>query len=146
LIPIAYLREWSAHAPWPDLRQIEQDLVICRALCDLFSSNALAGKIAFRGGTAIHKLLFAKPLRYSEDIDLVQTQAGPIGATIEAVRTALAWLGKCKSQAAKHSTHLIFTFVPVDGGSKWRRGAAEFGGAVLVKFSERREWCVAEEV
>jgi hypothetical protein len=34
----------------------------------------------------------------------------------------------------------------VDGGSKWRRGAAEFGGAVLVKFSERREWCVAEEV
>jgi len=34
----------------------------------------------------------------------------------------------------------------VDGGSKWRRGAAEFGGAVLVKFSERREWCVAGEV
>jgi len=37
-------------------------------------------------------------------------------------------------------------FFAVDGGSKWRRGAAEFGGAVLVKFSERREWCVAEEV
>jgi hypothetical protein len=34
----------------------------------------------------------------------------------------------------------------VDGGSKWRRGAAEFGGAGLVKVSERQEWCVAEEV
>jgi hypothetical protein len=34
----------------------------------------------------------------------------------------------------------------VDGGSKWRRGAAEFGSAGLVKVSERQEWCVAEEV
>jgi DNA polymerase-3 subunit epsilon len=36
------------------------------------------------------------------------------------------------------------TLRPVDGGSKWRRGAAEFGGAVLVKVSERRE-CVSRE-
>jgi hypothetical protein len=39
-------------APWPDARQIEQDLIICRALCDLFNAPALKGKIAFRGGTA----------------------------------------------------------------------------------------------
>ncbi len=89
MIPRAYLQEWSARAPWPDLRQVEQDLVICRALCDLFSSPALAGRIAFRGGTAIHKLLFAEPLRYSEDIDLVQVRAEPIGATVDAVRDAL---------------------------------------------------------
>ena len=57
-------------------RQVEQDLIICRALCDLFNAPALA-EIAFRGGTAIHKLLFKQPLRYSEDIDLVQTQPGP---------------------------------------------------------------------
>lgn len=62
-------------APWPDTRQIEQDLIICRALCDLFNAPALKDKIAFRGGTAINKLLFKQPLRYSEDIDLVQTQA-----------------------------------------------------------------------
>jgi hypothetical protein len=43
---------------------VEQDLVISRALCDLFGAPALAGKIAFRGGTAIHKLLFRRPLRY----------------------------------------------------------------------------------
>jgi hypothetical protein len=38
LIPRAYLQEWSAKAPWPDLRQVEQDLIICRALCDLFNA------------------------------------------------------------------------------------------------------------
>ena len=66
---------------WPDLRQVEQDLIISRALCDLFASERLRGRIAFRGGTAIHKLLFSQPLRYSEDIDLVQTRAELIGET-----------------------------------------------------------------
>ncbi|QKE38149.1 nucleotidyl transferase AbiEii/AbiGii toxin family protein [Ferrovum myxofaciens] len=99
-------------APWPDARQIEQDLIISRALCDLFKSPALKGKIAFRGGTAIHKLLFKQALRYSEDIDLVQTQAIPIGATVDAIREALSWLGKCKSEQAGHSMHLVFKFTP----------------------------------
>lgn len=67
MIPQAYLRAWSAEALWPDLRQVEQDLIICRVLCDLFNADALRGKIAFRGGTAINKLLFQRPLRYSED-------------------------------------------------------------------------------
>lgn len=119
MIPIAYLQEWSAHAPWPDLRQVEQDLIICRALCDLFNSKELQGKIAFRGGTAIHKVLFAKPLRYSEDIDLVQTQAKPIGATIDGVRRALSWLGKPKREQVEHSMHLAFRFAPeADSGSQ----------------------------
>ncbi|WP_110648157.1 nucleotidyl transferase AbiEii/AbiGii toxin family protein [Salinicola peritrichatus] len=112
MIPRAYLQAWSAEAPWPDLRQVEQDLIICRALCDVFSAPALRGKIAFRGGTAINKLLFRQPLRYSEDIDLVQTQAEPIGATINAIRDALSWLGKCKRQQAGHSMHLVFRFAP----------------------------------
>jgi len=86
VIPTAFLQAWSTKAPWPDLRQVEQDLIICRALCDLFNAPALAGKIAFRGGTAIHKLLFKQPLRYSEDIDLVQAQSEPIGGTVDAIR------------------------------------------------------------
>ena len=99
-------------APWPDARQIEQDLIISRALCDLFNASALKNKIAFRGGTAINKLLFKQPLRYSEDIDLVQTQAIPIGATIDAIREALSWLGKCNREQAGHSMHLVFKFTP----------------------------------
>ena len=110
MIPAAFLQAWSIKAPWPDLRQVEQDLIISRALCDLFNAPALMGKIAFRGGTAIHKLLFNQPLRYSEDIDLVQTKAEPIGATVDAVREALSWLGRCQRQQAGHSMHLVFKF------------------------------------
>ena len=112
MIPNAYLIEWTAKAPWPDMRQVEQDLIISRALCDLFNAAELQGKISFRGGTALHKLLFAQPLRYSEDIDLVQTEAESIGATVNAVRKALSWLGDCKREQAGHSIHLIFRYSP----------------------------------
>lgn len=112
MIPAAFLQAWSAVAPWPDLRQIEQDLIISRALCDLFTAPALQDKIAFRGGTAINKLLFQQPLRYSEDIDLVQLQAEPIGGIVNAIRETLAWLGPCKRDQAGHSMHLIFKFAP----------------------------------
>jgi predicted nucleotidyltransferase component of viral defense system len=99
-------------APWPDLRQVEQDLIISRALCDLFNAPELAGKIAFRGGTAIHKLLFKRPLRYSEDIDLVQAHPEPIGGTVDTIRAALSWLGRCSREQAGHSMHLVFKFTP----------------------------------
>jgi hypothetical protein len=98
LIPAAYIQAWSAKASWPTSQQVEQDLVISRALCDLFNAPALKGRIAFRGGTAINKLLFKQALRYSEDIDLVQTQAEPIGTTVNAIRDALSWLGKCNRE------------------------------------------------
>ena len=56
--------------------------------------------------------MFKQPLRYSEDIDLVQTQAEPIGPTVDAIRDALAWLGKCNREQAGHSMHLVFRFSP----------------------------------
>ena len=70
MIPASYIQEWSSKTSWLDSRLIKQDLIITRVLCDLFDSPALAGKIAFREGTAINKLLFQQPLRYSEDIDI----------------------------------------------------------------------------
>ena len=112
MIPNAYIQAWSAKAPWPAAQQVEQDLIISRALCDLFNAPALKGKIAFRGGTAINKLLFKEPLRYSEDIDLVQTQAEFIGTTVDAMRSALSWLGKCSRAQAGHSMHLVYKFTP----------------------------------
>lgn len=117
MIPLAHIQQWTAHAPWPDLRQVEQDLIICRAMCDLFNHPDLQGKLAFRGGTAINKLLFKIPLRYSEDIDLVQTHPELIGGIIDGVRGALSWLGKCNRNQAPHSTHLVFKFTPEAGGS-----------------------------
>lgn len=112
MIPAAHLQAWRAHTPWPDLRQVEQDLIISRALCDLFNDAFLKERIAFRGGTAINKLLFEQPLRYSEDIDLVQSMAEPIGTTVDAIRKALAWLGPCNREQAGHSMHLVFRFSP----------------------------------
>jgi predicted nucleotidyltransferase component of viral defense system len=112
LIPNAYIQAWRSSAPWPDARQVEQDLIISRALCDLFNAPVLNGRIAFRGGTAINKLLFKQPLRYSEDIDLVQTRPEPIGKTVDAIRDALSWLGKCRRDQAGHSMHMVFKFTP----------------------------------
>ncbi len=112
MIPLDYIQEWRSQAPWLDMRQVEQDLIISRTLCDLFNSEYLYGKIAFRGGTAIHKLLFQQPLRYSEDIDLVQTKPEPIGNTIDTIRDVLKWLGNCRTRQIRHSTHLEFRFNP----------------------------------
>ncbi|MHB8879834.1 MAG: nucleotidyl transferase AbiEii/AbiGii toxin family protein [Myxococcaceae bacterium] len=89
MIPRAHITEWRSKAPWSTDAQVEQDLVICRAVVDLFGDELLAREVAFRGGTALHKLYFQSPGRYSEDIDLVQVNAGPIGPVMDAVRARL---------------------------------------------------------
>jgi hypothetical protein len=78
MIPQDYITAWSRIAPWTSQRQVEQDLIISRALVAIFSDPFLRGELRFRGGTALNKLHFPVPLRYSEDIDLVRTTAGPI--------------------------------------------------------------------
>ncbi|MEJ2205867.1 MAG: nucleotidyl transferase AbiEii/AbiGii toxin family protein [Gemmatimonadota bacterium] len=46
------------------------------------------------GGTALHKVFVSPAGRYSEDIDLVQAEAGPIGPLLGGLREALdPWLG-----------------------------------------------------
>ena len=95
MIPRAHITAWRSKAPWSTDAQVEQDLVICRAVVDLFSDEFLAREVAFRGGTALHKLHFNPPGRYSEDIDLVQVNTGPFGPVMDAVRARLdPWLGK----------------------------------------------------
>lgn len=94
MIPRDYITAWRARAPWVQDLQVEQDLVISRALVEIFSHSDLATSLAFRGGTALYKLHIS-PARYSEDIDLVQIRAEPIGATMNALREVLdPWLGK----------------------------------------------------
>lgn len=86
-------QKWQHVAPWPQRYQVEQDLVICRALVEIFNHPLLAKQLAFRGGTALYKL-HLPPARYSEDIDLVQVQAGPIGPVMDALQQKLnPWLG-----------------------------------------------------
>ena len=42
MIPKDFITEWREHAPWVADRQVEQDLVISRALVALFSHEAIA--------------------------------------------------------------------------------------------------------
>jgi len=86
MIPRMNIIAWSAKAPWADMRQVEQDLIISRALVELFADPMLSREVRFRGGTALRKLHLPKPLRYSEDIDLVRTAAGPIGPVLDRIR------------------------------------------------------------
>lgn len=72
MIDRASIMAWAEHAPWTDFAMVEQDLIICRALVDIFSDDFLKNELAFRGGTALHKLYLHPQPRYSEDIDLVQ--------------------------------------------------------------------------
>lgn len=56
MIPRNYITEWRQQAPWIEDAQIEQDLVISRALVHIFSDRTLRDAFAFRGGTALYKL------------------------------------------------------------------------------------------
>ncbi len=95
MIPTLNIIAWAKTTPWAEQRQVEQDLIISRALVELFSDDFLRGQLRFRGGTALNKLHFPKPLRYSEDIDLVRTTAGPIGEILDRIRKIIEpWLGQ----------------------------------------------------
>jgi len=94
MIPRLNITAWSALAPWSEPRQVEQDLIIARAIVAIFSDPFLATELRFRGGTALNKLHFPAPVRYSEDIDLVRTTRGPIRPILDRLREVIEpWLG-----------------------------------------------------
>ena len=97
MIPAQNVVAWGNVVPWTDQRQVEQDLMISRALVEIFSVQMLREELRIRGGTALNKLHFPVPLRYSEDIDLVRTSAGPIGSILDQLRVVLEpWLGRAQ--------------------------------------------------
>jgi len=111
LIPRANITAWRTIAPWPSNEQVEQDLVLSRALVVMFNHSAVAERVIFRGGTALHKLFFSTAVRYSEDIDLVQRNAEPIGELIGAIRESLdSWLGSPKWKQSQGRFTLYYSF------------------------------------
>ncbi|MEZ5284690.1 MAG: nucleotidyl transferase AbiEii/AbiGii toxin family protein [Vicinamibacterales bacterium] len=111
MIPLDYITEWRSQAPWVDDAQVEQDLVISRALVEIFGHPLLAESVALRGGTALSKLHLLPPARYSEDIDLVQTAAEPAGPMMDALRAVLEpWLGKAKWKQGEGRLTFYFRF------------------------------------
>ncbi|MDD4020108.1 MAG: nucleotidyl transferase AbiEii/AbiGii toxin family protein, partial [Kiritimatiellae bacterium] len=111
MIQQAYITAWRSIAPWPDDAQVEQDLALSRAVVQIFQKPELAEQVALRGGTSLSKLFIRPACRYSEDIDLVQTQAGPAGPVIDAIRQTLdPWLGKPSRARADGGFSMICRF------------------------------------
>lgn len=148
MIPMMNIVAWSAKAPWPELRQVEQDLIISRALVDLFADPMLKAELRFRGGTALNKLLFPKPLRYSEDIDLVRTTAGPIGPILDRIRAVLEpWLGRAAFDQSQIAPKLRFRVPAEDGSGDIRlkleintREIEAFDKPQIIEFSVENPW------
>jgi predicted nucleotidyltransferase component of viral defense system len=124
MIPMMNIIAWSNVVPWAELRQVEQDLIISRAIVDLFSDPFLREQLRFRGGTSLNKLHFPAPIRYSEDIDLVRTTAGPIGPVLDRVRERLEpWLG-----------HANFVQSPVAPKLRFRTQAEDADAAAPIRL------------
>ena len=110
MIAERYITEWSENFPWTKNSFIEQDMVICRALVDIFSDPFLSQALAFRGGTAIHKLHFSPQVRYSEDIDLVQVASGPIKPIMERLGEVLSWLPRKTTEMRRFGFRMKFRY------------------------------------
>jgi len=110
MISQATITGWREHAPWGPDAQVEQDLVISRALVELFSDDLISSRVAFRGGTALHKLFLLQE-RYSEDIDLVLCSPGAFGEIMGRIRSKLTpWLGKPQYKQTEDRVTFYFKY------------------------------------
>ena len=90
----------QAAVSWPQLHQVEQDLLLSLAMRAIFDDEFLASQVAMRGGTVLHKVHLAPAARYSEDIDLVVVGQRPEAHIKRAIMRVLRPLfGKEKSSA-----------------------------------------------
>ncbi len=85
-------------------------MVIERALIEIYNEPFLKERLAFRGGTALHKLYLSPAARYSEDIDLVQIKAEPFCPIINKLRETLSFLGTPVRKQKKHNNTLVYKF------------------------------------
>ncbi len=115
MIPRDYITQWRERAPWNEDFQVEQDLVISRALVEKFSDRVLARMLAIRGGTALYKFYLMPPARYSEDIDLVQLKLGPAGPVMDGLRRVLdPWLGQARWKQSQGRVTFGYRFLSED--------------------------------
>jgi predicted nucleotidyltransferase component of viral defense system len=115
---------------------------LSRIIVDIFSNPFLNQELAFRGGTALHKLFFSPAARYSEDIDLVRTSNGPITKIADTLRKVLEpWLLKPKIIRTARSFKMIFYFNPENSPSIKLRIKIEINieesFSVLDRFSKK---------
>lgn len=148
MIPAQNIVAWGNLVPWTDARQVEQDLIISRALVEIFSDPMLREALRCRGGTALNKLHFPAPLRYSEDIDLVRTSHGPIGPILDQLRAVLEpWLGRAQFEQSAVAPKFRFRVEAEGGGGPIRlkieintREVEAFDGATALPLAVANPW------
>ena len=102
MIPREDIIAWGVSHPWPEYDQIEQDLLLSQAICEISKDELLGNELSLRGGTAFHKLFMKTPYRYSEDLDYVRSSEGGIGDIIDRLREIGEELGyEVKSKIGK---------------------------------------------
>ena len=108
MINRAAIIAWRTQVPWNANEQVEQDLIICRALVAIYSDDFLSSQLAFRGGTALHKLYLSPQPRYSEDIDLVQINPGPIKPVLYRLGEVLDFLPDRVTKQKRFNNTMLF--------------------------------------
>lgn len=99
---------WNEQVPWETHAKVEQDLLICRCLVAIYSDEFLASQLAFRGGTALHKLYISPQPRYSEDIDLVQIHPGPIKDILYRLGEVLDFMPNKVTKPKRYNNTMLF--------------------------------------
>jgi len=103
MINSSTITQWSVNHPWATRDNIEQDLLLSQAICEIANNPLLSSELVIRGGTAFHKLFLPKPFRYSEDLDYVRSSSGGIGQIIQQLVTIGDRLGyKANSTLRKY--------------------------------------------
>ncbi len=85
--------QWGVTHPWQNENQVEQDLLLSRAMIEIANDPLLGGELVLRGGTAFHKLFLPEPYRYSEDLDFVRATGGGIGDVMKRLTAMGTGLG-----------------------------------------------------
>ncbi|MDR1386917.1 MAG: nucleotidyl transferase AbiEii/AbiGii toxin family protein [Propionibacteriaceae bacterium] len=109
------MHEWAVTHPWSSPSQVEQDLLLTRAICEIAAHPYLGRELIFRGGTALHKLHLDKPFRYSEDLDYVRSTAGGIGPLVDALRDVGTALGFQTASLIREHPKVVWKTTTDDG-------------------------------
>jgi predicted nucleotidyltransferase component of viral defense system len=148
MIPHAYIIEWKNFVPWKEPDMVEQDLVICKALVEIFNDPYLSENLALRGGTGLNKLYLYPQPRFSEDIDLVQVESKPIKETIDRLRKQLSFLDLHQVRQKLNNNIIVFQYDSESNPGSFLKLKIEINcrehftvlGFRLKEFRVRSEW------
>lgn len=131
------IHAWRAKAPWRDIVQVEQDLILSGMLQRIYSDPFLASRLAFRGGTCLNKLFWAESVRYSEDLDFVQMEKEKIGQAVKSLRNVLDPLFEKKPswEAKQGGFRLHYRFKPTLGDISLRK--------IKIEINTREQFALA---